>query len=324
MNIATFLPHVGVFGGVRRFIELGNAWSAAGHTVTLYHPTGEAPAWLAYRGRVAPLEAAAGESSDVALCADGHTWGAFRAHRSGRHVYYCVLEKDPGIGAALLDRTVLLAANSSVLRRTLERRSGRPVLDGAGGIDIGQFRPDPARRSTAPLRVLINGRRSRPKKGTDLILRALAGLPGHAPAFEIVLFDTPGTGDPDPREGAELPAHARYVLDPSQSELVTLYQSAQLFIAAERKAGWCNTALEAMACGCGVVCTRSGTTDFARDGDTALVVPLRHEWFLARAARRLLVDSALRERLGRGGTAEAARWTWDRLAARLLASIASA
>ena len=37
MRISTFLPHVGVFGGVRRFLELGNAWCAAGHEVT-YHP----------------------------------------------------------------------------------------------------------------------------------------------------------------------------------------------------------------------------------------------------------------------------------------------
>ena len=40
VKIATFLPHVGVFGGVRRFIELGNAWVAMGHNVTLYHPGG--------------------------------------------------------------------------------------------------------------------------------------------------------------------------------------------------------------------------------------------------------------------------------------------
>jgi glycosyltransferase involved in cell wall biosynthesis len=94
-----------------------------------------------------------------------------------------------------------------------------------------------------------------------------------------------------------------------------------VFLAAERKAGWCNTALEAMACGAAVGCTRSGTTDFARDGDTALVMPFRHEWFAARVARRLLGDAALRERLGRAGRAEAERWTWTSLAARLLAQL---
>jgi len=321
VRIATFLPHVGVFGGVRRFLELGNAWHAAGHTVTLYHSDGTVPGWLPFAGRVAPLAAATGEDSDLAVCADGGTYDVFRAHRSARHIYYCVLEKDAGVERAVRDPAVALAANSTPLRRGLERRAGRRVIDGAGGIDARQFTPDPSQRAASPLRVLLNGRRSRPKKGTDLLLRALAGLTGRVPEFEIVLFDTPGTGDPDPRDGAPLPANAWYVIGPTQQELVRLYQSAHVFLAAERKAGWCNTALEAMACGCAVACTRSGTTDFARDGETALVVPLRHEWFLRRAARRLLDQAGLRERLGAAGPVEAARWTWETLARRLLTQV---
>src|SRR5262249_14975904 len=151
----------------------------------------------------------------VAWCADPHTYAAFRAHRAGRHVYYCVLEKDPGLDRALTDRTVTLAANSSSLRARIERVGRRRVLDGAGGIDSAQFRPDGLRRATAPLRVVVNGRRSRPKKGTDLVLRALRSLDGRVPAFEIVLFDTPGAGDPDPRTSGPLPANARYVIGPS-------------------------------------------------------------------------------------------------------------
>ena len=319
MRIATFLPHTGVFGGVRRFIELGNAWQAAGHQVTLYHPSGLPPDWLPYAGRVAPLAAAADEPSDMAWCADPHTWRVFRAHRSVRHVYYCVLERDPGLKQALADPRVLLAANSTPLRRALARRGGRPVLDGIGGIKPSQFHPDSSRRSAGPLRILVNGRRSRPKKGTDLILRALAG-PSGLPPFEIVLFDSPGEGERDPRDTASLPENARYVIGPSQQELVALYQSAHVFIAAERKAGWCNTALEAMACGCAVACTRSGTTDFARDGETSLIVPYRHPWFVRRAARRLLGDAGLRDRLATAGPLEAQRWSWELLAAKLLGS----
>ena len=53
--ISLFLPHVGVFGGVRRFIELGNAWSAMGHGVTLFHPEGTQPDWLPFAGTVRRL-----------------------------------------------------------------------------------------------------------------------------------------------------------------------------------------------------------------------------------------------------------------------------
>jgi glycosyltransferase involved in cell wall biosynthesis len=319
MRISLFLPHVGVFGGVRRFLELGNAWCADGHEVILFHPTGDAPRWLPFAGAVAPLEAAKSRVADLAVCAEAATFPHFLAHGAGIHLYYCVIEGDPGVHRALAEPSVRLAANSGALRRRLERRARRPVLDGIGGIHTGQFHPDPTRRATAPLRVLLNGRRSRPKKGTDLVLSALAGLLRRVPAFEVILFDTVGPENrQDPRDGAPLPSNARFVLDPTQDELVALYQSAHLFVAAERKAGWCNTALEAMATGTGVVCTRSGTRDFARHQHNALVVPIRHPWFLRRAIARMLIDPPLRERLAAAGPATAAAWTWDRLAAKLL------
>ncbi len=322
MRISLFLPHVGVFGGVRRFVELGNAWSVAGHGVTLLHPDGGPPAWLHFSGATRPLADAAGVPADLALCADPHTFEAFAAAPAAARVYYCVIEGDPGLARALARPDVRLAANSGALRRALVRRTRRPVLDGIGGINVRQFHPDPARRAAAPLRVLLNGRRSRPKKGTDLVLRALAGLVGRVPDFEVVLFDALGPQNrQDPRDGAPLPPNARFVLDPTQEELVALYQSAHLFVAAERKAGWCNTALEGMACGAAVVCTPSGTQDFARDGGNALVARWRHPWALRPAIARVLRDPALRERLGAAGPATAAAWTWEALAAKLLAQL---
>ena len=321
MRITLFLPHVGVFGGVRRFLELGNVWAREGHRVTLHHPGGEPPGWLPFAGQVAPLDRAAASESDLAIGADPGTLDALLGHRAASHLYYCVIEGDPALARVLREPRVRLAANSGALRRTLERRSGRPVMDGVGGINPRQFHPDPALRAPT-MRVLVNGRRSRPKKGTDLILRALQGLERKHPLLEIVLFDTVSDQNrQDPREGARLPAPARFVLNPTQEELVALFQSSHLFVAAERKAGWCNTALEAMACGCAVVCTASGTQDFARHEQNALVTP-RHPWFLRRAIHRLLADEALRSRLGAAGPPTAELWTWEKLAHKLLDQIA--
>lgn len=321
MRIATFLPHVGVFGGVRRFLELGNEWVALGHTVTLYHPDGTPPAWLEYHGRVAPLRHAAEESSDVAIGADPHTYAAFRAHPAPVHLYYCVIESDPGLEAALSDPGVTLAANSHALIEQVARRARRHVLDGVGGIRLSHFHPAATERAAAPLRVLVNGRRSRTKKGTDLVLRASGGLIGRVPEFEIVLFDSVDQHNrQDPRDGAPLPPNARFVIGPSQSELAKLYQSSHVFVAAERKAGWCNTALEALASGCAVVCTRSGTRDFAVHEQNALVT-WRHEWFIRGAVKRLLTDESLRLRLSAAAPASAEAWAWPALARKLLSQL---
>ena len=322
MRIGLFLPHVGVFGGVRRYLELGNEWVAMGHEVALYHPGGEAPNWLPFSGATRALEAAAAAASDLAVCGDAGTYAAFRAHRARHHVYYCVLEGDPGLPAARADAGVTLMANSGALLRALRRATRRIVLDGVGGIRPERFRPDPARRAASPLRVLLNGRRSRAKKGTDLVLSALRSLVGRVPPFEVALFDAvdPATNRQDPRDGAPLPPGARFVLDPTQDELVALYQSSHVFVAAERKAGWCNTALEALACGCALVCTRSGTTDFAVNGENALV-RLRHPWFLGRAIARMLSDASLRERLSAAGPPSAAPWSWPQVARKILAQL---
>ncbi len=322
VRISLFLPHVGVFGGVRRYLELGNEWVAMGHAVTLHHPAGTPPDWLPFAGAVRRTDEAAGHEGDLAICGDTHSFAAFRAHRATRHVYYCVLEGDPGLAQALADPAVMLMANSGPLRAALARRTRARVLDGIGGIRPERFVPDASARAVSPLRVLVNGRRSRAKKGTDLVLRALSGLVGRVPAFETLLFDAidPETNRQDPRDGAPLPPNARFVLNPSQDELVRLYQSSHVFVAAEKKAGWCNTALESLASGCALVCTRSGTTDFARHGENALV-SWRHEWPLRAALARMLRDAALRERLSANGPASAAPWAWPVLAGRILAQL---
>jgi glycosyltransferase involved in cell wall biosynthesis len=318
VRIGLFLPHVSIFGGVRRYLELGNEWVSLGHGVTLFHPAGAAPEWLPFTGLTAPLASAAGHSSDVAICGDLDTYEAFRIHRAARHVFYCVLEADPALARVVADRRVILMANSGPLRRQLQRRCGRPVLDGIGGIRPEQFRPNASVRAASPARILLYGRRSRARKGTDLALSALRGLRGR-PQFEAVLFDTldPITNRQDPQDGVPLPANARFVVNPTQDELVTLYQSSHIFVAAEKRAGWCNTALEALACGCSLVCTRSGTTDFARDGENALVT-WRHPWFLRRAIAKLLRDDGLRERLSAAGPAAATPWAWPLLARKIL------
>jgi hypothetical protein len=86
MRIGLFLPHVGVFGGVRRYLELGNEWVAMGHDVTLHHPTGEPPAWLPFAGRTRPLAEAVHGESDLAIGGDAGTWPAFRSHRAAHHL----------------------------------------------------------------------------------------------------------------------------------------------------------------------------------------------------------------------------------------------
>src|SRR5207253_9289386 len=78
----------------------------------------------------------------------------------------------------------------------------------------------------------------------------------------------------------------------------------------------CNTAAEAMASGVAVVCTPSGTEDFAIDGVTAAVSRWRWSWALAGAIRPLLSDPARRAALAARGLEKIQEFSWERTADR--------
>jgi len=140
----------------------------------------------------------------------------------------------------------------------------------------------------------------------------------------LTLFDAPPPGAPPPPERLPLSIEHRWVIHPSQETLAALYGEADLFVSAERRAGWCNTAAEAMACGAAVVCTRSGTEDFARHGDTALVTRFPWAWTLARHVEALLRDPARRGRIAGGGRARIAEFPWTRTAETIERAIGGA
>jgi glycosyltransferase involved in cell wall biosynthesis len=96
-----------------------------------------------------------------------------------------------------------------------------------------------------------------------------------------------------------------------------LFSQADVFVSAERRAGWSNTTAEAMACRLPVICTKSGTQDFAFNNRTALVVSYPHSFLLSLQIKRLIQDKALRLRLARAGYEKIKEFTWSNLVSRL-------
>ena len=327
-RIALALPHLGVYGGIRRFLELGEVWTRRGHEVAILLPErGVARPWVPFSGAILPLAELPLGAWDALISPDPELFLACRAPGALR-VYYSVLEGAPSENRAARAADLVLA-NSAGMRRYLARKGVR-ALDAAGGVNVEWFRPpDPDPRATgmasregaaanAPVRALVYGRLSRRRKGTWIAARAIerasaaSGVP-----VALSLFDSlpEGTGQPSLPGALRIP-HG-WVLNPSQRELADLYRQADLFVSAERRAGWCNTAAEAMACGAAVVCTRSGTEDFAIDGVTARVARWRWSWALSRAIEPLLRDPERRRALAARGVAKIQEFSWERTADRI-------
>lgn len=333
LRIAVVLPHLGVYGGVRRFFELARVWKTRGHQIAFLTPRGKwgvgtRDTWLPFDGELGDLDRLRGGSWDVVLSSDP---GVFLGAESpgALRVFYAVGEKLQGVEEAWR-RADLVLANSTKMNGIV-RRHGVVPADGLGGVNLQFFsRPDPDPRRTAadaatgPIQILVYGRLSRPRKGTATAIAAIetAARRWGGPA-ELTLFDTPPPGAAVP---GQLPLRIphRWAIDPPQETLRDLYRSAHIFVSAERRGGWCNTVAEAMACGAAVVCTPGSTDDFARDGETALVARWPWRVLLAHRIQRLLRDPALRLRLADAGHRGIQAFGWERTAASVEAAIRQA
>ena len=50
MHLGVILPHTKLYGGVKRFLELGNIFIELGHTFTVYTVEGKSPSWYDFKG----------------------------------------------------------------------------------------------------------------------------------------------------------------------------------------------------------------------------------------------------------------------------------
>ena len=319
MRIAALLPHVEVFGGVRRYLELGNEFVRRGHQFVLFHPRGEEPGWLAFRGGTRPWEALDNEAFDVGLCSEYSILPFFNRLQARTKYFYFVLaghkqEREAARGP------YRFLANSQGLCLRLRRKYGLDCFQAAGGVNPEIFHPleEPEARAEGEIRVLCYGRLVKKRKGTQRVIKALDRLAGRVPGLKLVLFDTPvGREKRDSRLLLKTRLPHEFHLNLPQDRMAWLFSRADIFISAERRAGWANTAAEAMACRVAVVCTASGSRDFALPGQTALVVRWPLAFLLRRAVARLIDDPPLRERLAEAGYRKIQEFTWSNLAGRL-------
>lgn len=205
--------------------------------------------------------------------------------------------------------------------------SGRRITVIPCGVDLDHFTPDgPAETRGARYRVLSVGRLV-PRKGVGTVIEAIATLAAQGVDVELVVVG--GGAEADDRTDPELQrlreiarrsgAEQRVVLRGrlAQSELPTLYRSADVVVCAPWYEPFGIVPLEAMACGVPVVASSvGGLIDSVVDGATGRHVPPRDVEAVASAVQTLLDDEPERLRLGANGRRRMlARYSWDRIAA---------
>lgn len=185
------------------------------------------------------------------------------------------------------------------------------------GLDLARFAPPPVfgsardgRDAAAPVTILSVGRLVE-KKGTDVLLEALACLPqdlnwrlrhvGGGPLKDSLRKQAQSLG---------IAARIEWLGARTQRELITEYRAADLFALACRIAsdgdrdGLPNVLMEAQSQGLPCVATRvSAIEELITDGVNGLLVGAERAQDFAQALARLITEPGLRRELGRAGQA---------------------
>jgi glycosyltransferase involved in cell wall biosynthesis len=200
------------------------------------------------------------------------------------------------------------------------------------GLDLGRFPPVPAARAECTARsadqrvTILSVGRLVEKKGTDVLLEALACLPGDLHWRLVHVGGGPLAGELKRRaETLGVAGRIEWRGAMTQSELIGEYRAADLFALASRIAhdgdrdGLPNVLMEAQTQGLPCVATRvSAIHELIEHDVTGLLVAPESPQELAAALGALMRDPALRRRLGEAGRHRvAARFGMDANIARL-------
>jgi alpha-1,3-rhamnosyl/mannosyltransferase len=184
------------------------------------------------------------------------------------------------------------------------------------GVDAAVFHP-PDAATAARLRgrwgdyVIAIGLLT-PRKNFPRLIEAIAELKG----VRLLLVGRPSDGETAVREAIER-CHMRERVELLQRvpepELVALIGAARACVVASLYEGFGLTALEGLACGTPLVCSRAASLPEVV-GDAGLLVDATQAAEIAGALQRVLGDAALAERLRGAGRARALSLSWEQSA----------
>ncbi len=190
----------------------------------------------------------------------------------------------------------------------------------------GVFSP-PAEAAVASLRALLGLDRPyvltvgtiEPRKNVDVLLRAFARIARTVP-HELVIAGRWGWKVRAVEEAARDPrlhGRVRFLGPVAASDLPVLYGGAEVFVSLSRAEGFGFPPLEAMACGCPVMVSDSGSSPETVGVSGTLVSPDDEE-HVAGTLLGMLGNSTQKEHARKAGIAQAQRFTWEKTATRTL------
>lgn len=316
MKISFVEPHLKVYGGIRRIVELANRLTERGHDVTIFHSDGSPCQWMRCIAKIKSYDELLREEHDVIIYNDPNPvdYTLVKKAKAKLKVFYVLelykKEQLRGFNIKIyhprnrrmlilkksLRSSYLKLSNATWEKEWLKENMNIDSKLLLGGVNAEMFHPVEVEKNPGEIRILCSGD-PRERKGTKTVLEAMEIAKKEEP--RLVLDTYHGKGIP-------------------QEKIAEKYSSADIFVEGSWQAGWNNPVAEAMACKVPVVCTNiGGVKDFAFHERTALLVPPKNPEKMASAILRLIKDKKLRENLRENAYQHIKQFNWDKSVARL-------
>lgn len=165
--------------------------------------------------------------------------------------------------------------------------------------------------------VLLNVGSNHPRKNIPVILEALSALQNKRVKAQFWKVGADFTLEEQQFiRDRQLDSHIRYLGQPSNSDLITIYNAADVLVAPSTHEGFGLTILEAMACGTPVITSNlSAMPEVA--GDAAVLVNPQDVGSIVTAILRLKHEAHYRQSLVQKGLARAHTFTWANTAQQI-------
>lgn len=321
MKLAVLLPHTKLYGGVKRFLELGNVFVGLGHEFIVFTPDGLAPTWFDYKGKMDVLDNVGNYELDAIFTTTVSYVPMMHECNAKHKVFYHVRIREKLKNVIKFDDVEIFACSTNVYNHDLAKY-GKQTFKAIGGVALANY---PARSdyscNNREFVIMGYGRLVERVKGTKYVVRACELLHAMGLNIKLLLFDTPVNDKAKKKiENFSCSCPFEFVVGHPFNRNHELFARADCFVSAEnpRYSGWNNTVAEAMACGLPIVASTAGTADLINDGVNG-EISARWTICFARHIYHLYKDEELRRKYGTNARKAIEQFDWQKVGENIIA-----
>ncbi len=317
MKLGVILPHTKLYGGVKRFVELGNIFVEKGHEFIIFTQDAQAPTWMPFSGKMLTYNDVQNVELDALFFTEPRYLDLILNSRAKRKIFYFVRGSENL--KKIKANNIEVFANSTNMYNTAKRKFGIESFKAFGGINVAHYQAtkDTERDPQKTFTIMAYGRLTEGRKGTKYVVKACERIYKKHKDIKLILFDTP-VDEKMKKAIAEFNTNVpfEFITNHPVEKNPELFRLADVFVAPEKKAGWSNTSVEAMASGIPVIASTSGTNDFLFHGKTGLIIR-RNSRNIAKAILKLMNNEELRNSYSKAALEQIKNFDWKALADKI-------